>query len=236
MVIQSKAWSTDPEWGPKVEIFKIDDEERQMLPEGVPDVVEPDFFKKQDREKVVKNINKLKGYMNDGEGQWWDTFLLDPETALDEQQGWYLHELQPIDTSAGNTSTIHNDQDMCSPLHLLMQKEREVTNLSNTPRRREPIGVPENSNSPKVVAQKGWMTLYEVDGDPYIGRMEEFGTSTVTLVQFCRNGDVWSPVTIGEDFFIQTVSKDCLMENPFQLTKGNRLPAKVDKAFKLLLS
>ena len=132
----------------------MDDEGRQVLPEGIPDIVEPEFFKKQDRQKVVKNIDKLKGYMTLEERIWWDAFLEYPDAALDEEQDWYLHEILPLENNEENAIRDNNNE-ICSPVHLLMQKEREVVDLSNTAKRNESCS---HSRYQRVIAQKGWMS------------------------------------------------------------------------------
>ena len=73
-------------------------------------------------------------------------------------------------------------------------------------------------------------------GDPLIGRIEEYGDGTVTLLQYCKDGDKWSPVIIGDNFCNDTIPVDGLRDDfvPCQITNSSRLSGEIEKAFKLL--
>ena len=56
-----KHWSTDSDWLPKederqIEVFKLDENDKQILPVGEPDVIDPDYGMKQDFDKTKTNI------------------------------------------------------------------------------------------------------------------------------------------------------------------------------------
>ena len=61
VAVQYKLWSTEQHWHPlpnepRLEIFNLTDEEIQILPSGIPELVKPDFHAKQDFVNIKKNF------------------------------------------------------------------------------------------------------------------------------------------------------------------------------------
>jgi len=93
--MQYKSWSTEPEWRPrtpadgssprKLYVFKRDSDGQDMIPSGLPPVVEFDFsrHKQHSFEAMKKNVDKIRDVLLVGDTQWWDTVTHNPYQAFD---------------------------------------------------------------------------------------------------------------------------------------------------------
>ena len=130
-----KNWSTDPvelppDDKPPLEIFKLNEEGEQMIPEGIPSLVEPQFDRKMDLDLVKKNVEKMKDFLTWGEYSWWEDFFRDPSAAVTSNtsiDGWYLTDLQPYLTEPNEPANVNEG----SILALKMQKERVIPEVSS---------------------------------------------------------------------------------------------------------
>ena len=91
----------------------------------------------------------------------------------------------------------------------------------------------------KLAPESGFMRIYRIDGDPFVGKIRELGEGVVTLEQYykCPAEGKWLPLCLLDKPYAVTVSENALIDDiaPFRLTSAKRLPGKVQTEFKLLL-
>ena len=129
--MQYKAWSSDLSWLPnpreRLEIFKVDQDGKQMVPPNTPDLVEPDYNRKQDLTCILQNINKNKLFLSQSELEWWEMFVAQPSQCCSLTIPWHLATLKTQELATriepANIQPAVND---ASPLAQAMQKERKV--------------------------------------------------------------------------------------------------------------
>ena len=133
-----KNWSTDENWLPgpddnPLDIFRLDDLGRQILPSGVPSKVPACLSNSQDLGSIRSNLNNLRKYMTTEENQWWDEFLLDPVTAVtDDTTPWFLDSFSKADDTENandaenQPSGAESTDEISSPLGLVMMRERNI--------------------------------------------------------------------------------------------------------------
>lgn len=129
--MQYKHWSTDDVWlpsatSPKLEIFKLDEQGIQLLPQDMPPLVEADYERKQCLADVRNNLEKFKECLTVTQYTWWQDFFNNP--VRDQANEWYLNALQhQVDTPA---SPIATGPDSSSPLGLAMRSERRIPQVN----------------------------------------------------------------------------------------------------------
>lgn len=85
-----KYWTTDEQWKPlpgqeRLEIFRCHPgTQRQMLPEGLPDLVPALFDLKTDFVELSKSIQKIQDMIPPNEHAWWLNWLNQDEDEADE--------------------------------------------------------------------------------------------------------------------------------------------------------
>lgn len=72
--LKYKLWADDEEWRPeanknKIEMFILDEDNQQIIPEGEPQILAPDFERKTDLKQLSKSILASKGTI--GNIEWW---------------------------------------------------------------------------------------------------------------------------------------------------------------------
>lgn len=127
-------WSAEDEDLPKeqpLEIFRLNEEGEQLLPSGQPDLVEPDFNRKQDMTAVRDNLKKIEAFLSQEDIRWWESFFLDPSRYIQvNSEPWYLTQLEPLgDESIRPVATVESGSGT-SALTLKMQKERSIPEAS----------------------------------------------------------------------------------------------------------
>lgn len=88
-----KNWSADEEWlllptEEQLEIFKLDDNNEQMIPPGHPELVAPGIMRKQDIPAIQRIILKLKQFLTSSQNLWWSDLFNSMFTS--DISDWYL--------------------------------------------------------------------------------------------------------------------------------------------------
>ena len=87
--VQFKNWSTDMEWLPKaqetpLQIYKVNDRGIMSLPTGEPQIVAPEYERKNTMKDIEHNINSgVKKYLTNAQQDWWESFVEDPGSHVD---------------------------------------------------------------------------------------------------------------------------------------------------------
>ena len=90
--------STDAEWQPTpgqpaIELFKLDSNGKQMLPEGQPEIVRPQFDLRKSFDDIKKNVSKMRSFISHKQNEWW-------EQLFDNPEGLLSHTKEPTPTKA----------------------------------------------------------------------------------------------------------------------------------------
>ena len=131
--LKYKHWSTDTDWlpsatAPQLELFKMDEEGHQLMPRDTPDLVLPDFDRKQCLADVKANLEKFKECLTASQYAWWEDFFTNPVRGQPTE--WYLDNLQPqVHTPAAPIAT---GLDSSSPLAIAMRQERRIPEVNIT--------------------------------------------------------------------------------------------------------
>lgn len=235
MNVHFKNWSTDQTWLPKpedeqLELFIVENG-RQKLPQGVPEIVEPDFNRKVDVNDLRHNIEKLKNYLNFEQYTWWDNILVD-QTNLTPQEEWewHLNDIEPCSTQNVDTSNVIQEE--TSPLSRMMEKERSIPDVYTGKKRK-----PNNVDTPKVLVGTGYMVAFEEKGELYIGKVTKLTNLSVTVIMYIGTiNATWQPALLGGNTLSKTVQRQIIKDDlVFYLTKSNKLPNIVKEKIKHLL-
>ena len=75
LALNTKMWSTDAEWQPTpdqtaIELFKLDSNGKQILPEGQPEIVRPQFDLRQSFDDIKKNVSKMRSFISHEQNEW----------------------------------------------------------------------------------------------------------------------------------------------------------------------
>lgn len=130
--LKYKNWSTDEEWLPRntdepLQLFRLtDDGQKQCFPHGNPELVEPNFNRKQSLEAIKFNIEKMKSFLSFQEWEWWQSFLEKPEEHLGHQREWYLNCLNSKEDDMRHNTRPRLETNIANPLDELMAVEREI--------------------------------------------------------------------------------------------------------------
>ena len=131
VAVQYKLWSTDMEWMPDsktepLELFRIDSNGKQLLPEGIPNAVAPSFDK-LDLNSIREEIERYKVFLDYNQYIWWQTLFAEPSSPMPlDHVEWYLNDIQAMAAPQQEEPTIVSD----TALRHLIQKERTMPPVS----------------------------------------------------------------------------------------------------------
>lgn len=126
VALKFKAWPKDIEWLPSgscLELFKENKDGSQLVPQGVPQVVEPDWAKLE-LDLVKANLKNIKDLMLDSINNWWTEFFEDPSILRKESEDFWV--MDRLSSMKGQTDTGFGSPSVVSPLSYVMEKERKV--------------------------------------------------------------------------------------------------------------
>lgn len=97
VALKTRMWSTD-NWVPapdaqQLEIFKLDVQGNQVLPQGVPDLCLPNY-EKLNLQHAKAVIEKSKIHLSFEEYNWWTDFINNPKTVENNSRDWPLQSIQ----------------------------------------------------------------------------------------------------------------------------------------------
>lgn len=121
-------WLPQPDQ-PSLEIFRLDEHGQQVMPEGIPVIVNTDFNKKNNLESVKSNVTRMKNFLAYGQWCWWEDFFQDPQAQIPAADPWYMTQYEPQEASNPNPS---EQPIVVSPLASLMQPERNLVQHVST--------------------------------------------------------------------------------------------------------
>lgn len=122
-----KHWSADDEWlptpdQPVIDLFKRDSTQSQTIPQGYPQLVQPDWRKKVAPEDVQSNIEKLSSTLTSQQKAWWDSFLQHIMATITDEDTHWLKKFLECDRRAQVISVV--TEPLQSPLAPLIEAER----------------------------------------------------------------------------------------------------------------
>ena len=130
---------TDAEWQPTpdqpaIELFKLDSNGKQILPEGQPEIVRPQFDLRQSFDDIKKNVSKMRSFISHEQNEWWEQLFDNPEGLLSQTDDWFWDWIRPHITDTPQPSNLNVE----SPLQFAMERERSaVTNEYTSPNVRD---------------------------------------------------------------------------------------------------
>lgn len=240
VAINYKNWSTDEAWQPtsadSLEIFKVDAEGKQTTPSGRPDVVLPEFERKNNFENIKNNLERVKHFLNYEQFQWWSQFLEQPDSVSGEQYEWYLDSIRP-QLLPEPREAEHDGATFFSPLQLAMEKERQIPPVY-TGRKRAAAKKPPTPSKQKRPVDKGlgYMIAVEEADELFVGEITSIGDRTVEIKLFTGAlNSPWNAVETQQgNYCVRTIQKASIKDDMFfSLTPSLNLPAhmkvKLDK-------
>ena len=127
VAVKYKNWTMDTEWMPSLdeeplEIFRLDENTAlQVIPDGTPELVTPEYEKKNDMTTISSNIEKNQQFLTARELWWWRDFLKSPQSVENKVPQWYIKNFRPQEQHI--VEPVENET--TSPLALVMDKERQ---------------------------------------------------------------------------------------------------------------
>lgn len=233
VAMKTKMWSTDTEWEPNanedpIELFKLDETGKQVLPTGTPNLVQPEFNLKQNFEDIRNNVGKMKNFLNHEQTVWWNHLFESPEAHFSTLEEWYLNVLQPLQPDTPQEIVEWTE----SPLQLAMERERNALPVYSGKRkaRSKTNKATPTKNKKSIRADIGYMVAVEEEDEMLVGKVSDIGNTTLNIVPF--NGTLngcWEPVTTPSGkTYIKTIAKNSVKDNMvFYLTASKKLPAVV---------
>jgi len=240
VALSYKNWSTDSDWeqktddGEPLEILKRDAEGNQMVPSGVPDIVAPDYERKNCLDDIKKNIQRLRLFLRYTQHEWWSKLFENPGASFLNQCDWYFDELRIQMLPEGHTEDRGEQQEVFSPLQLALDKERSIPKVQTGKRKAKPSKKqPTPTKLKRPVGEgMGYMVAVEDEdeGELCVGKITSVGRTTVDIIMYTgsHNG-VWSPVQSQQGKqYIRTIPKASIKDDMFfSLTQAGNLPARI---------
>ena len=129
VAVSYKMWSTEQAWQPlssddSVEIFKLDDNGKQIIPQGEPEIVESERERKNNFQEIKSNLVKNKTFISARESEWWETFMTQEGPSVPDP--WYLKDIVKFKKVADNTA----NELTVSPLTEVMEPERTIPKVN----------------------------------------------------------------------------------------------------------
>lgn len=136
-----KLWATDAEWLPAndraaIEILKLDENGKQMIPEGTPAIVKSDFFKSVDMKQLsLSTVAQVHNFDDSAQYEFWldwtkDVNCVEMWSNMATHNEWFLDTFPPF------KELESPERGPVSDLHELRRKELDrpiVTSISRRP-------------------------------------------------------------------------------------------------------
>lgn len=233
VAMQTKLWSTDAEWQPSpneeaLELFKLDQNGKQILPTGAPELVKPVFNLRQNYDDIKRNVEKMRNFLKHGQHEWWSQLFENPESLFSATEDWYLEVLSPLER---DVPVQQNTESPESPMQLAMVRERNALQVYTGKRKKPQVKTNETTpikNKKHIRPELGYMVTVQQDGELYVGKVSKIGNTTLDIVLFtgtlCGS---WAPCrTQNGRYYTKVFAKDLIKENMiFYLTANDKLPA-----------
>ena len=239
VALSYKNWSTDKDWQQNteddepLEILKRDSEGNQMTPDGIPNIVHPEYGRKNCLGDIKKNVQRTRQFLRFTEYEWWTGFLENPGSSFvpETQYGWYFDELRTQMLPEGLVEDNNEQEQVFSPLQLALEKERSIPNVQTGKRKKLAKKQLTPTKQRRTVGEgNGHMVAVENDGDLCVGKITTVGRTTVDITMYTGSlNGVWSPAKSQQGkYYTQSVPKATIKDDMFfYLTKAGNLPARI---------
>ena len=212
VAVQTKLWSTDPEWKPgldeePLELFEPSNEGMQIFPTGVLELVKPHFNLRHNFEDIARNIAILKHFPPHEQTKWWRQLLEDQQSLVLPAEEWYLAVLRPLEPDVQVQKTTKSTE---SPMQLAMERDRNAVPVY-TGKRKKPQKtnrITPTQNKKHVRHELGYTMVTERDDEVFVGKVSQIRNTTTDIVLFTgtQNGS-WAPITVQVEKPTQRLSR-----------------------------
>lgn len=238
-----KLWVDDEEWSPSndeplIEIFKLDEQGKQLIPQGKPNILAPEFDLKTDFGALATSIRGQKAqFPRYADYQWWEEWLEDAESKWNElatKWDWPLDALQRQqnvnERAQGNAGEVAQRE---NPVRNLRQ--RELTNKRMYSIKRKTQFDTKNRVS-ECINQFAVYKLHTKKGKWHIGQIKQVtqdGRVKLRQYEGEMNG-VWKQMGARKANSLQMVPRGCILIIFEKFTKTNKLSNCVKEQIKKL--
>ncbi|VDI54065.1 Hypothetical predicted protein [Mytilus galloprovincialis] len=232
VALKFKAWPKDIEWLPSgscLELFKENKDGSQLVPQGVPQVVEPDWAKLE-LDLVKANLKNIKDLMLDSINNWWTEFFEDPSILRKESEDFWV--MDRLSSMKGQTDTGFGSPSVVSPLSYVMEKERKVPMVYNG-RKRKIFEEKEQEQDKTEEVMVQHMIVYRENTFIKYGKVIGASNDIVCIQCYRLVGNDILKEVVSRKGDVQTINikKEHILPNlVFILPASNRIPQRIKLA------